>query len=102
MSKCDALVVIPSSFSAEDKRIANSISKLVHDLKCSCCHTSSADMEFDTIEERHQDRITSALENGTRVYAFGASASLEKMGVIQMGNIRLNALERLKAALQNG
>ncbi len=93
------LVVIPSSFDADDRSTACKISGLVHKLGGSCCHTSSTTMRFDSIEERHQERITTALKNGARVFAFGASAELEDMGVIQMGNIRLNAAKRLEAAI---
>jgi hypothetical protein len=93
------LVVIPTSFGADDRRIASMISGLVHKLGGSCCHTSSTTMRFDSIEERHQERISTALKNGARVFAFGASTELENMGVIQMGNIRLNAAKRLEAAI---
>lgn len=94
------LVIVPSSFYPEDRRIASAISELVRKLGGSCCHTSSSDMKFGSIEERHQDRIMSALKSGTKVYAFGASSELESMGIVQMGNIRLNAIKRLEAALQ--
>ena len=60
------LVVIPTSFGADDRRIASMISGLVHKLGGSCCHTSSTTMRFDSIEERHQERITTALKNGAR------------------------------------
>ena len=65
----------------------------------SCCHTSSPTIKFGSIEERHQERIQAALKNDTKVYTFGASTELEQMGIIQMGNMRLNAAKRLEAAI---
>lgn len=93
-----ALVIVPSDY-PKDRDIAKSISELVRKYGGFCCHTSSPTMKFDSIEERHQERIRAALKNGTKVYAFSASSELVQMGIIQMGNMRFKVTERLEAAI---
>ena len=95
----DLLVLVPSTFRAEDRRVASIISKVVHDLGGICCHTSAESMLFDELEERHQLKISEALKNGGRVFAFNASTELCKMGVTQMGNMHMEGAKRLEAAI---
>ena len=99
MNAEDILVLIPSSFRNDDRRIANMISALVHKLGGICCHTSAESMKFEDLEERHQLRVSKALENGGRVFAFNASTELCDMGVVQMGNMHINGAKRLEAAI---
>ena len=93
------LVLVPSSFRKEDNKIAGAISEIVHKLGGVCCHTSAKNMKFDELEERHQLRVSKALENGGRVFAFNASTELCDMGVVQMGNMHINGAKRLEAAI---
>ena len=99
MNAANVLVLIPSSFRSDDRRVANMISKLVHKLGGFCCHTSAESMKFEELEERHQLRISKALEEGSRVFAFNASTELCDMGVVQMGNMHINGAKRLEAAI---
>ena len=95
----NVLVLIPSSWHNDDQRIASLISAMVHKLGGVCCHTSAKSMKFEELEERHQLRISKALENGGRVFAFNASTELCDMGVVQMGNMHINGVKRLEAAI---
>jgi hypothetical protein len=99
MNAVNILVLIPSSFRSDDRRVANKISVLVHKLGGMCCHTSAESMKFEEPEERHQLRISKALEEGGRVFAFNASTELCNMGVVQMGNMHINGDKRLEAAI---
>ena len=99
MNAANILVLIPSSFRSDDRRVANKISVLVHKLGGMCCHTSAESMKFEELEERHQLRISKALEEGGRVFAFNASTELCDMGVVQMGNMHINGDKRLEAAI---
>ncbi len=99
MNAENILVLIPSSFRNDDRRVANMISVLVHKLGGICCHTSAESMKFEELEERHQLRISKALEEGGRVFAFNASTELCDMGVVQMGNMHINGAKRLEAAI---
>lgn len=91
------LFIIPSSFHAVDRQIGNTISKLVHKYGDVCCYTSAEQPDMGSMEERHVERIRKALANGDEVYAFSASTALTDLGVIQLGNLRLNATKRIEA-----
>ena len=91
------LFIIPSSFYAIDRQIGNAISKLVHKYGDVCCYTSAESPDMNSMEARHADRIRQALADGHEVYAFNATTELTDMGVIQLGNLRLNATKRIEA-----
>lgn len=95
-----ALIVVPTSYRSEDTRIASALTDFVRKLGCDICHTSAPEMRFESIEERHQDRIRTALKNGITVYAFGVNSELESMGCVMMGGLKNDPIKRLKAALQ--
>lgn len=91
------LFIIPSSFYAVDRQIGNAISKLVHKYGDVCCYTSAESPDMNSMEARHADRVRQALADGHEVYAFNATTELTDMGVIQLGNLRLNATKRIEA-----
>ena len=95
-----ALVIVPSSYRPEETRVASALTDFVRKLGYGICHTSSPEMRFESIEERHQDRIKTALKDGIAVYVFGANSELENMGCIMMGGLKNDPIKRLKTALQ--
>ena len=91
------LIILPHTFSTTERLIAVAVSKIAHSCGGTVCYTSAEHPSFEKLEERHQDRVRAVLGDGGKVYAFSACSDLTDMGVVNLGNIHLNAEKRVKA-----